>query len=244
MKTSPKLFAFILMPFDHSYNDVYKLGIKAACEDAGIYCERVDEQVFQETILERVYNQISKADIIVADMSGRNPNVFYEVGYAHALGKTTILLTNKAEDIPFDLKHFQHIVYGESISYLKEELSKRLLWIAEHPSPIESAQKVHFDVFLDQYNLLQHNVTYECPVNRVPYPKFTIHNQTPHTFEQGKFRIGIIAPERYTSVRSSGVRVVKLPDNKRILMLTLTSYLTSLQQKMKWTNLPFAYFLQ
>jgi len=89
--TTPKPFVFVLMPFDPSFEDIYNLGIKAACHDAGAYCERVDEQIFQDSVLERIYNQISKADIIVADMTGKNPNVFYEAGYAHALGKSTIL---------------------------------------------------------------------------------------------------------------------------------------------------------
>jgi len=46
------------MPFDRSFDDIYKLGIKATCEDAGAYCERVDEQVYQGSILERIMNQI------------------------------------------------------------------------------------------------------------------------------------------------------------------------------------------
>ena len=96
------------MPFSGEFDDVYQLGIKEVCKSAGAYCERVDEQIFHESILERVYNQIAKADFIIADMTGRNANVFYEVGYAHALGKRTILLTRGAEDIPFDLKHFPH----------------------------------------------------------------------------------------------------------------------------------------
>ena len=49
-----------------------------------IKAERVDEQIYKEGILERIYRQIESADIIIADMSGQNPNVFYEVGYAHA----------------------------------------------------------------------------------------------------------------------------------------------------------------
>ena len=61
--------------------------------------------MFVEGILERVFNQISKADVIVADMTGRNPNVFYEAGYAHALNKVVVLVTQKTDDIPFDLKH-------------------------------------------------------------------------------------------------------------------------------------------
>ncbi len=113
------------MPFDEEFDDIYQLGIKQSCEDAGAYCERVDEQIFTESILDRVYNQISKADIIVADMTNRNPNVFYEVGYAHALGKRTILLTQNAEDIPFDLKHYPHIIYNNKISRLKKDLTSR-----------------------------------------------------------------------------------------------------------------------
>ena len=120
--TSPKPFVLVLMPFEAAFGDVYQLGIKAACKDAGAYCERIDEQIFHENILDRLYNQIAKADIIVADMTGRNPNVFYEVGYAHALNKRVILLTRNAEDIPFDLKHYPHILYGGKIAGLKAEL--------------------------------------------------------------------------------------------------------------------------
>jgi len=60
--------------------------------------------------------------------SYENANVFYELGYAHAKDKLCILLTQNANDIPFDLKHRQHVVYGESISYLKTELTKVLNW--------------------------------------------------------------------------------------------------------------------
>lgn len=126
--TLPKPFVFVLMPFEKAFDDVYKLGIKAAAEAAGTYAERVDEQSFTERILDRIYNQISKADVIVADMSGRNPNVFYEVGYAHALGKTVLLVTKHSDDIPFDLKHHPHIIYRDSIASLKEELTKKILW--------------------------------------------------------------------------------------------------------------------
>ena len=130
--TFPKPFAFVLMPFSAEFNDVYTLGIKAACHEAGAYCERVDEQIFTESILDRIYNQISKADIIVSDMSTRNPNVFYETGYAHALGKQVILLTQRADDIPFDMKHYPHIIYS-SITHLKVELKRRVEWCIENP---------------------------------------------------------------------------------------------------------------
>jgi hypothetical protein len=124
VSATEKLFAFVLMPFEGRFDDVYRLGIKAAVEELGMIATRVDEQVFhKEGILERIYNQIDSADFIIADMSGRNPNVFYEVGYAHAKQKTCILLTENAADIPFDLKHQRHIVYGNSIVGLKRKLT-------------------------------------------------------------------------------------------------------------------------
>jgi hypothetical protein len=124
-----KHFAFVLMPFDPSFEDRYKLGIKGAVSQFDdMIAERVDEQMYREGILERIYRQIEVADIIIADMTGQNPNVFYEVGYAHAKGKLCILLTADAGDIPFDLKHRRHIVYNGSITTLRRELIKDLTW--------------------------------------------------------------------------------------------------------------------
>ncbi len=69
-------------------------------------------------------------------MTERNSNVFYEVGYAHALGKIVILLTQNADDIPFDLKPKQHIVYHGKIETLRSKLTERIAWAV-----IESSRK-------------------------------------------------------------------------------------------------------
>lgn len=123
-----QVFALVLMPFNEAYTDVYELGIKGAAIDRGIQVERIDEQLYQENILDRIYRQIDLADLIIAEMTGRNPNVFYEVGYAHAKNKLNLLLTSDAADIPFDLKHKRHIVYGKSITTLRRELGIALEW--------------------------------------------------------------------------------------------------------------------
>src|SRR3984885_9839295 len=121
------MFAFVLMPFDPAFDDIYRLGIKETAEKLGIRAERVDEQIFhKENILERIYGQIDAADLIIADLTGRNPNVFYETGYAHAKGKLCLLLTSRADDIPFDLKHHRHLIYGDSIQNLRQTLEKDL----------------------------------------------------------------------------------------------------------------------
>jgi nucleoside 2-deoxyribosyltransferase len=121
-------FTFVLMPFSSEFDDIYKLGIKEAAKECNVKAERLDEQLFGEGMLDRIYRQIDVADFIIADLSDRNANVFYELGYAHAKDKTCILLTKDASDIPFDLKHKRHIVYGESITYLKKEISKNIEW--------------------------------------------------------------------------------------------------------------------
>ena len=124
--TQPKPFIFVLMPFSKAFDDVYKFGIQGAANDVGAYASRVDEELFSEGILDRIFNQIAKADVLVADMTGRNANVFYEVGYAHGLGKIVVLITQSADDIPFDLKHRQHILYEGSIAALQPRLARSL----------------------------------------------------------------------------------------------------------------------
>ena len=126
-----KPFAFVLMPFNTDFKDIYKYGIKETAENLGIVAERVDEQNFSENILERIYRQIDNCDFVIADMTGQNPNVFYEVGYAHAKSKLCTLITQDASDIPFDLKHHTHLIYDGSIDDLKQKLNPKLQWLKE-----------------------------------------------------------------------------------------------------------------
>lgn len=127
--TELKPFAFVLMPFRAEFDDIYQLGIKECAENLGIVAERVDEQNFTETILERIYRQIDACDFIIAEMTGQNPNVFYEVGYAHAKGKLCALITQNTADIPFDLKHHTHVVYDGRVVDLVDKLTPKLEWM-------------------------------------------------------------------------------------------------------------------
>ncbi|WP_193353638.1 nucleoside 2-deoxyribosyltransferase, partial [Acidovorax sp. CF316] len=129
-----KPFVFVLIPFKNDFDDIYRLGIKETADKVGLRAERVDEQIYAESMLERIYQQIKAADIIVADMTGQNANVFYEVGYAHALNKLCILMTQNSSDIPFDLKQHRHIVYGNSIVGLQNSLEQNLIWAASQIS--------------------------------------------------------------------------------------------------------------
>jgi hypothetical protein len=193
--TQPKPFVFVLMPFADEFKDIYELGIKAACREAGSHCERVDEQLFDENILERVYSQISKADLLVADMTGRNPNVFYEVGYAHALGKRVILLTQRSEDIPFDLKHYAHIVYEGRITLLKDQLLPRVKWAVENPKEKSQLFEPTLELYVNDVLLVGN------PNIRPIYASDTsfeitldIHNSAKKTLETVQFKVGVVLP--------------------------------------------------
>ncbi len=126
-------FAFVCVPFALEYNDFYEVGIKPVITDCGYKCVRANEIEHNKGILNIIYEQIESSHIVIADMTGSNPNIYYEVGYAHALGKEVILLIQQTDDLPFDLRSFNHIVYNGQITLLKEKLSKRLNGLLNNP---------------------------------------------------------------------------------------------------------------
>jgi hypothetical protein len=151
--TAPRPFVFVVMPFDPKLRDIYDLGIKPAAEMAGAYAERVDEQHYTGAILERVLNQINSAAAIVADMSGKNANVLYEVGYAHALGKSVVMITqDNFNDLPFDVNQFHHIRYMAEggIQQLRTDLTPKITAaimesVADRRAPIPCPLKLRID---------------------------------------------------------------------------------------------------
>ncbi len=209
------------MPFSKSFEDAYQLAIRPACEAAGAYAERVDQQIFTGSIMERVYNQISKADLVVADMSERNPNVFYEVGYAHALGKTTILLTKSEQDIPFDLRQYPHVIYGESLALLKAELERRVRWHVENPASVETVPE-ELEVWLNGAPLISHSTVEISARGELGYMplSFAVHNRAERNVRTLSFRTGISSPAAldYATDRHSNAFDSVSLKNKRVFM--------------------------
>ncbi len=203
-----KPFVFVLMPFSTDFDDIYRYGIKKACEEQGAYCERVDEQMFDGTILDRIYNQIARADVIISDMTGRNANVFYETGYAHALKKKVILLTQSSDDIPFDLKHYTHIVYQGKISNLAEQLGPRVAWALS-----QSGREQGNDRHLIRYQIQGVKIEDGVQADIVEYVddvsrslcrvlQLDIFNDSTQVVKEGDLDIGIIL-DSYTGKHAS-----------------------------------------
>jgi len=117
-----------MMPFDKSFDDVYS-SIKKINPCLGFEIRRADDIWKNDVIMNDVVSLICRARIIICDCTDRNPNVFYETGIAHSIGKNVILITQSRNDIPFDLNHLRYIPYlnnNEGLIDLRMELEKRI----------------------------------------------------------------------------------------------------------------------
>lgn len=126
--SNSKLCIFVLMPVDKTFDDIYQLGIKQACQDLGIDCQRIATQYYDENTLANIQSQITHGDLLIADLTGKDANVFFQLGYACGSGRKPLLLAQHVEDIPFDLQQYNHIVYDGRPLTLRNELTKRLQW--------------------------------------------------------------------------------------------------------------------
>jgi hypothetical protein len=118
--------AFVIMQFSDEYNQLYEEVIRPVTEEFGVVCVRADEYHTTNPIIEDIINSITEASVVIADITPDNPNVFYEVGYSHALGKPTILLCDKKRTkLPFDVSSFRTLFYDNTIAG-KTQVEKRL----------------------------------------------------------------------------------------------------------------------
>lgn len=115
---------FVLMPFEETMRPIYDDHIRIVVESEGISCVRADEVVGTKQITWDVWEKINRARFLIADLTGKNPNVFYEVGIAHALGKEVILVSQTMDDVPFDLQALRCITYSYTPPGMKEMESK------------------------------------------------------------------------------------------------------------------------
>lgn len=107
-----KKLAFMLSPFSEPFNTIFSDHIKPCVEKIdSIKCFRADNIYDNKPIIDDIWKSINEAGVIISELTGRNPNVFYETGIAHTIGKEVILITQDINDVPFDLRHLRCIVY-------------------------------------------------------------------------------------------------------------------------------------
>lgn len=116
------------MPFDSKYDDVFFVAIAPAAKAVGANARRVDREEFTGDIVSKIRALIGESAAVVIDLSEARPNVLYEAGYAHALGKPAVhICMSPLKELPFDVSHWNTLMYAAGQTHvLKQGLTKRL----------------------------------------------------------------------------------------------------------------------
>lgn len=134
---------FVLMPFQNGLEFCYG-SLKKALQDSGFVCNRADELIGKSAIMTNVINEIIKSHFIIVDLTGQNPNVFYELGIAHSFkdAQNIILIAQSIDDVPFDVRHLRVIIYSpDNLMYLTASVLQTLEEFKRHYGFYEALQR-------------------------------------------------------------------------------------------------------
>ena len=126
-KKEDNKICFCIMPFGHWFDRYYNEIFKPAIVCAGLEPHRADDLYTPSDIINDIWSYTTKAEVLLADLTGKNPNVFYELGLAHAISKSVIMVTENIDEIPFDLRSLRIIKYDRKLpewgKKLKEDIT-------------------------------------------------------------------------------------------------------------------------
>lgn len=149
--------AFVLIPFSQTFLPIFAaLRETIEGEDLRMKCYRADDLYSTAPIMETILRGIASSEIVIADVTGRNANVFYELGIVHAVKDRCVILTQSLDDVPFDLRHLQCLQYENSISgatdlrnsllkAIRDLLAASVSKSTELASVHESAKRTYFE---------------------------------------------------------------------------------------------------
>lgn len=141
--SDPRLF--VIMPFKEPFDTIYREVIAPVAKDLQFDVIRIDEVHGPGVILEDIQQEISRSHAVIAEVSSHNPNVFYELGFAHALGKPAVLLVRRQEEqsMPFDIRGYRAIFYDDSIGgkrVVERKLREHLRAVLQSAANYEEAR--------------------------------------------------------------------------------------------------------
>jgi hypothetical protein len=117
-----KCDVFVIMPFLNEMSNVYSL-VAGCCASLNLSVQRADDLFGASHVIDDIWDLINSAKIVVCDCTHKNPNVFYELGIAHTVGKPVILITQNESDVPFDLRHWRYLLYPKNRKGLADGLT-------------------------------------------------------------------------------------------------------------------------
>ena len=145
---APKDICFVIMPFGGWLDDYYAQIYCPAIQAAGLSPHRADDLFRPSTIVNDIWAYTKRSKVLLADLTGKNPNVFYELGLAHAIAKPAILIAESMDDIPFDLRALRIILFDKNApdwgQILKQKIQASLQEVLK--SPIEAVLPAFLDV--------------------------------------------------------------------------------------------------
>jgi hypothetical protein len=125
-KGAARAVCFVIMPFGGWFDDYYESIYCPAISAAGLEPHRADDLYRPSTIVQDIWTYTKQAQLILADLTGKNPNVFYELGLAHGIARPAILVSESLDDIPFDLRALRVIEYNKNASNWGEVLQDKI----------------------------------------------------------------------------------------------------------------------
>ncbi|HEX3129035.1 MAG TPA: hypothetical protein VH394_17005, partial [Thermoanaerobaculia bacterium] len=158
---------FVLMPFAEEYKEVYEHAIAPAADAAGFDCHRADHASGPSAIISDIIKDIFAADVVIADVSGSNPNVFYELGIAHTIDNKTLVICEKTDQkLPFDLASYRITFYRRNIDGIEKELrgkierdlAKLASWKAHPTNPVQDFRSIQYKVPLQAQAALESTI--------------------------------------------------------------------------------------
>ena len=166
--------AFVIMDFGDEFTSIYDDLYKATLENIGYAVSRSDTQYQGSSIMARIVIDIEQSDLLIADLTGTNPNVYYELGLAHAMGKPTVLFMQNLEELPFDLRPYHVIQYstrynefGKAQDRLRDIAQRFLDRDVEFSNPHADALKLTVPAYKES------NIDYSRRTTETPKPPDT-----------------------------------------------------------------------
>lgn len=107
--------AFVLTPFEPEFDRIFERIIKPSIEEEGYEVLKANTNLQQRNIMRTIVEGVAHADLIVAELTGNNPNVFYELGMAHGLQQPVIMVSQDLSQVPFDLRSYNVLTYSTDV---------------------------------------------------------------------------------------------------------------------------------
>jgi hypothetical protein len=129
---------FMMMPFKPKYKPVYEIHVTKVVKARGLTINRGDDFFANHAVINDIWAAVARCRLVIADCTEKNPNVFYEIGMAHTLGKPCILIAQALKYIPFDVRHLRTIIYTQTDDGLKAfepALDEAIVALLRLPTP-------------------------------------------------------------------------------------------------------------